>query len=396
MSETNDKQKQGGSLRSFFNRGRQQQDETMDVPHSVIHATNFTEGGDDAGKNGDAAKKAKEAAGGGFVQTFQKMRRRLTVTGASETIDGVSRLSMSDQREEKIEHHETLRCAVTEYSGISKKGHAPYNPRKKNQDALIMTDDPSTGTLILGVLDGHGEHGDGVSGHFRDQLAGEILRHPAWKTDMKKAVRESVLKVEHQIIRNFRIDTEFSGTTLSMAIIRGNHMTGVNVGDSRVVIGKTEGGKVVAEEFTHDHKPDTPAEKERILAAGGRVFAVEYDDGIDGPPRVWLGHMDVPGLAMSRSLGDAVAHTAGVISEPEFTERELDPKNDKFLVIATDGLWEFVSNQESVDMTIGTKGPSEAVDTLVREANARWMREEQVIDDTTVIVAHLFEYETKV
>ena len=30
------------------------------------------------------------------------------------------------------------------------------------------------------------------------------------------------------------------------------------------------------------------------------MFAVEYDDGVDGPARVWLGHMDVPGLAMSR------------------------------------------------------------------------------------------------
>ena len=54
------------------------------------------------------------------------------------------------------------------------------------------------------------------------------------------------------------------------------------------------------EEITFDHKPDTPAEKKRILQCGGRVFAVEYDDGIDGPMRVWLGHMDVPGLAMSR------------------------------------------------------------------------------------------------
>merc|ERR1712127_631687 len=121
-----------------------------------------------------------------------------------------------------------------------------------------------------------------------------------------------------------------------MAVVRGNHLTGVNVGDSRVIIGKENDGKIVAEEFTHDHKPDTPKEKDRILAAGGRVFAVEYDDGIDGPPHVWLGHMDVPGLAMSRSLGDAVAHTAGVISDPEFTERDLDPSTDRFVVIATD------------------------------------------------------------
>lgn len=257
-----------------------------------------------------------------------------------------------------------------------------------------MADDPATNTLILCVLDGHGEHGDGVSQHFRDQLAAEMISHPDWSTDVKQASADAIAKVEHQVIRNFRIDTEFSGTTLSMAIIRGNTITGVNIGDSRVIIGREENGQMVAEEFTHDHKPDSPAEKERIIASGGRVFAVEYDDGIDGPPRVWLGHMDVPGLAMSRSLGDAVAHTAGVTSDPEFTERELDPETDKFVIVATDGLWEFIENDETIELALDADSPSDSVDLLVKEANARWMREEQVIDDTTIIAAHLFGYKT--
>lgn len=96
-----------------------------------------------------------------------------------------------------------------------------------------------------------------------------------------------------------------------------------------------------------------------------------------------------------RSLGDAVAHTAGVISTPEFTERELNPETDKFLVVATDGLWEFVSNKETVDMTDALNTPAEAMDSLVKEASLRWMREEQVIDDTTVIVANLFGYKAQ-
>ncbi len=91
-----------------------------------------------------------------------------------------------------------------------------------------------------------------------------------------------------------------------------------------------------------------------------------------------------------RSLGDVVAHTAGVISEPEFTEFELDPAADKFIVVATDGLWEFVTNEETVEIVEGQVGPAQAVDILVTEAGTRWMAEEQVIDDTTVIVANLF------
>lgn len=99
-----------------------------------------------------------------------------------------------------------------------------------------------------------------------------------------------------------------------------------------------------------------------------------------------------PTSLLFRSLGDAVAHTAGVTSDPEFTERELDPLSDKVLVVATDGLWEFVNNDETINILSPTPGPAEAVDLLVKEANARWMQEEQVIDDTTVIVAHLFDF----
>lgn len=43
-----------------------------------------------------------------------------------------------------------------------------------------------------------------------------------------------------------------------------------------------------------DHKPEDVEEKKRIEANGGRVFAVQYDDGVDGPARVWWKHMDIP------------------------------------------------------------------------------------------------------
>jgi serine/threonine protein phosphatase PrpC len=134
------------------------------------------------------------------------------------------------------------------------------------------------------------------------------------------------------------------------------------------------------------------AEKARILAANGRVFAVRYDDGVDGPARVWLKDLDVPGLAMSRSLGDVVAHTVGVSSEPEVFEYTLDSARDVFLVLATDGLWEFMSDAEVVRMVGVAKDPQEAVETLIKEANTRWLKEEQVVDDTTVCVAFLGEW----
>ena len=49
------------------------------------------------------------------------------------------------------------------YAGKSQKGYIPYNPRKVNQDYLLMYEDSSTGTLLLGTFDGHGEHGHCIS-----------------------------------------------------------------------------------------------------------------------------------------------------------------------------------------------------------------------------------------
>lgn len=58
---------------------------------------------------------------------------------------------------------------------------------------------------------------------------------------------------------------------------------------------------------------------------------------------MWLADEDIPGLAMSRSFGDIVASQAGVICEPEILSFELT-EEDKFIVLASDGVWEFLDN----------------------------------------------------
>jgi serine/threonine protein phosphatase PrpC len=63
-----------------------------------------------------------------------------------------------------------------------------------------------------------------------------------------------------------------------------------------------------------------------------------------GPHRVWLKDTDIPGLAMSRSLGDKVAHSVGVSSLPEIISDFVDV-DDCFLVIGSDGVFEFMTNE---------------------------------------------------
>ena len=72
-----------------------------------------------------------------------------------------------------------------------------------------------------------------------------------------------------------------------------------------------------AKQITRDHKPDDPDEQARILAMNGRIesYKGRYGENV-GPARVWLKTEQYPGLAMSRSIGDACAHSVGVSAIP--------------------------------------------------------------------------------
>ena len=99
-----------------------------------------------------------------------------------------------------------------------------------------------------------------------------------------------------------------------------------------------------------------------------------------GPQRVWLMHEDVPGLAMSRSLGDYVAQSVGVTPEPEILEYEIS-QDDLFLILASDGIWEFMPNEEVAKIALpfyGKSAPEAAANALVKEAYKKW---KQVITD---------------
>ncbi len=193
------------------------------------------------------------------------------------------------------------------------------------------------------------------------------------------------------------MDCAISGITLSAAFLRGDELYVGNAGDCRAVIGRLKGkkgsGVYEAIDLTVDHRPDRPDEKSRIEKCGGRVEPVKLQnhDEYVGPMRVWKGKSNVPGLNVSRSLGDIIAHSAGVSSQPEFTHTQLD-KKDAFLILATDGVWEWTSSQEVVDIVAQDDDAESACERLTREAYARWERNgEGIADDTTAIVVFFDE-----
>ena len=146
--------------------------------------------------------------------------------------------------------------------------------------------------------------------------------------------------------------------------------------------------------MSRDHKPELKEESERILAKGGRIdsFKDYYNNGEPiGPQRVWLKHEEMPGLAMSRSMGDGVAHSVGVSADPETLEFTLGV-NDRFVVIASDGVWEFLSNEDVAQIVLPyfeQNAPEAAANALVKAAYKKWKQEEEVIDDITAVIIFL-------
>ena len=126
---------------------------------------------------------------------------------------------------------------------------------------------------------------------------------------------------------------------------------------------------------------------------GGVVKPHEDDKNYsDAIMRVWVKGEEYPGIAISRTIGDKVAKTVGVVCTPDVFEREVTGK-EAFLIVASDGIWEFLKNEVVMDQVIPfyeKKDARGAVDKLVKEATRCWEEDGIARDDITCIV-YFFE-----
>ena len=108
--------------------------------------------------------------------------------------------------------------------------------------------------------------------------------------------------------------------------------------------------------------------------------------------RVWLDEeWSQIGLAMARSIGDHAVKSVGVIAEPVVSFHEIN-ENDCFLILATDGVWEFISSTEAVKIIAKNlhEGATKACQVLIETAAEKWHDEEgDYRDDITALVVRL-------
>eukprot|EP01066_Platyproteum_vivax_P017738 Platyproteum_vivax@DN7428_c0_g1_i4.p2 len=224
--------------------------------------------------------------------------------------------------------------------------------------------------------------------------------------------------------------TKASGATGTIVIHEGDRLVVAYVGDCKAVLAtKTDvDGEMKATELTEEHTVRLPGERARVLEHGATI---RTRPGCT-MERVCSANSDYPGLNMTRALGDVEFAKLGVSAVPSVVERQIKnttvgipptdhtPKSvrppckpgcsptiwatmtpqkmaraaDGFVIIATDGLWEFIGGQESVNFVLDcmSNGFSvqQATDDLVMDGWSRWVDcEKDIVDDITVLIALL-------
>ncbi|XP_056845158.1 probable protein phosphatase 2C 33 [Raphanus sativus] len=306
-----------------------------------------------------------------------------------------------------------------------------------NQDAMVVWESfgSRTDTIFCGVFDGHGPFGHMVARRVRDNLplklsayweakvpvedplkpittansasninnsedasasfvsAEEEPRPPEnTESELFQTLREAFLKAFKVMDRELKfhgsVDCFCSGTTAVTLIKQGEYLVVGNVGDSRAVLGtRDDENGLVAVQLTVDLKPNLPAEEERIKKCRGRVFALRDEPEVC---RVWLPNCDSPGLAMARAFGDFCLKDFGLISVPEVSFRRLTDK-DEFIVLATDGIWDVLSNEEVVKIVASAPSRSSAAKALVETAVRAWRHKYPTskVDDCAAVCLYL-------
>lgn len=265
---------------------------------------------------------------------------------------------------------------------ICRKG----NKNSPNQDDYFCLVDGET--TILGVFDGHGQYGHYCSNTVQNLLIRYLLKSQYYQTNLELALKEAFLKSD-EALRNLAIkEGQFSillsGTTATVFIKRNKDYCVAHVGDSRAILGKTDKSGVKSHPLTNDHWPSLPSERHRIEESGGEI--TREDDS--SPARIYCKNEGFPGLAMTRALGDDVGKSVGIIAEPEIMVGKVQP-GDLFVVLASDGVWEFLGNDKVVGI-VAVQGKEKGAFCVAEKAYNEWLdRENGISDDITCIVCYL-------
>lgn len=266
-------------------------------------------------------------------------------------------------------------CFSTPLTPDAKKGRSKFSKHiaqgshlvkgKANhgmEDCLVsefkMIDENELG--LFAIFDGHMGHD--VAKYLQENLFHNILKQSDFWTDTKNALKNAYQTTDKEILEQSPRLGKGGSTAVTAILINGQKLVVANVGDSRAVISK----KGVAKQLSVDHEPSK--EKKLIESKGGFVSNIPGDvPRVDGQ------------LAVARAFGDK-SLKRHLSSEPDIAVEIVDD-DVEFVILASDGLWKVMSNQDAVDSVRSIKDSHAAAKHLTDEALLRKSK-----DDISCIV----------
>ena len=313
--------------------------------------------------------------------------------------------SIKNNTEQTIKEKKTVNALkegrVKNVGSYSQAGKSEDGFTKVNQDSfLVLQSEYNLKDFnIFCVMDGHGTNGHLVSRYLMKYINLFFKNNKKMNASNQNedSIYQRLKKSDYHILRRLfrhaerdlhkksKIDANLSGTTCVMVAQIGDRFICANIGDSRAIMIKT-GNEIVP--LSIDQKPDDPEESKRIVQNGGEISQYEENGEKSGPYRIWKKGEVYPGIAMSRSVGDFIATSLGVVPEAKFIEEKID-QDCKFIVVASDGIWEFLDNKRVGEIVMPyykNDDPDGACKALIKEATEWWNKEDIVVDDITVVV----------
>ena len=223
-------------------------------------------------------------------------------------------------------------------------------------------------THIFSLFDGHA--GGRCSKYLSTALADVLAEDPSFYTNLPLALKRAFHTTNEQFLKVADRMRLQDGSTGICVVLRAGKLVVANVGDCRAVL--LSGGKVA--QLSKDQKPTDPQEQKRIASLGGSVV---YCMGVARVNGV---------LAVSRAFGNRSLRSV-IRPDAELSSRDLQ-KDDDYLVIASDGLWDMLRNKDVCDIAYAQasrgEGPQQIADELVQASLSRGS-----MDNTTCIVVRL-------
>jgi len=212
--------------------------------------------------------------------------------------------------------------------------------RDEMEDGFVFVDcfGAKKNSAYFAIYDGHGGRQcvDYVTQTLHDNLLGELQKAPA-------NVPDAFIRAFNTTDRNMQASgINVSGCTACCCLLQEEKASRAiytaHLGDARAVI--CRGGLAVRLTSMSDHKATDPTEAKRVIEAGGTIF----NERVNGM------------LAISRAFGDHQLKTPALPNDvvsnvPDITSTELTDQ-DMFVIVACDGLWDVVEDQESVNLVL--------------------------------------------